>query len=72
MLQRMVPPTIKVFETLPFWDRLDRDEAIYLLVLEENGHRSKIYIGPSTHARQDDWTRMRSDTSESNLPERRL
>ena len=54
----MVPRTINLFKTLPSCDRLDRLWAVYMLVLEKNGHKSKIYIGSGTHAGQGGWARM--------------
>ncbi len=39
-------PTISYFKTLPL--HLDRLWAIYLLVLEKDGHRPRIYIGSGT------------------------
>lgn len=39
-------PTISYFKTLPL--HLDRPWAVYLLVLEKDGHRPRIYIGSGT------------------------
>jgi len=41
-------PTISYFKTLPMY--LDNRWAVYLLVLEKDGHRPRIYIGSATNS----------------------
>jgi hypothetical protein len=47
LLRAATPPTIQYFKTLP--SDPGKSWAVYLLVLEKHGCRSKIYIGSSTN-----------------------
>ena len=62
------PPTIEFFKTLPTCSPLDRVWAVYLLVLEKNGHESKIYIGCGTEAKQGVSSRLRYHTVGCSVP----
>lgn len=46
IFRSLTAPTISYFKTLPL--HLDKLWAVYLLVLEKNGHRPRIYIGSGT------------------------
>jgi hypothetical protein len=68
VLQSTVPPTIEYFKTLPPCDRLDRFWAVYLLVLEKPGHKSKIYVGLGTDPKLGVWRRLQCYVSGYTLP----
>jgi hypothetical protein len=51
ILQSKVPPTISYFKTLPVHSS-SKLWAVYLLVLEQPGHRPKIYIGSGTNSKR--------------------
>lgn len=68
VLQSTVPPTIEYLKALPSCDRLDRVWAVYLLVLEKPGHKSKIYVGSGTNPQMGVWRRMQCYVSEYCLP----
>ncbi|KAM5373789.1 hypothetical protein ACJZ2D_006859 [Fusarium nematophilum] len=48
ILQSSIAPTISYFATLPL--HLDRIWGVYVLVLEKDNHRPKIYIGSGTNS----------------------
>ena len=56
ILRSSTPPTILVFLNFPL--RLDKLWAVYVLVLEKDGHRPRIYIGSGTESQYGVRTRM--------------
>lgn len=68
VLQSTVPPTIEYFKTLPPCSRLDRFWAVYLLVLEKPGHKSKIYVGSGTNSKSGVWSRLQFYVRGYDLP----
>lgn len=56
VLQASTPPTIAYFKTLP--TECKKIWGVYLLVLEKQGYRPKIYIGSGTDARNGVSTRL--------------
>ena len=64
VLQSTVPSTIEYCKTLPPCDRLVRFWAVYLLVLEKPGHKSKIYVDPKVGV----WGRLWCYVSGYTLP----
>lgn len=68
VLQLATPPTIAFFKTLPD-PYLPKTWAVYVIVMEKNGRRPKLYFGSGTDMLWGVPGRMRVyDTRASNLP----
>ncbi|SMR63353.1 unnamed protein product [Zymoseptoria tritici ST99CH_3D1] len=67
VLQLATPPTIAYFKSLPD-PYLSKSWGVYVLVLEKNGRRPKIYIGSGTDSTSGLRARMKSYDSRHRLP----
>lgn len=65
ILQSEIPPTIGFFEKLPLLLQ-EKIFGVYLLVLEKDGHRPRIYVGSATESRRGFRSRYAHYTSSGN------